>query len=492
MAQNPDIHRGRLARTGRAMRRIDESSDAQLVTSIARYSEVALAEAYRRHGGAVYGLAKRVLNNPTEAEDVTQEVFLRLWNEPDKFDPDRGSLRSFLLAQSHGRAVDSGPLLQLAPPPRGPRGHASRGERATTCSARSGTSRWRTRWPRPWVLLPDEERRAIELAYFDGHTYREVATLLDQPEGTVKSRIRNGMRRLPRPRSPTPGCGAWTRDVAATTRASSWAPLPALDAVDGDEQTGLELHLETCPRCRAELDSLREAAATLGNSVEPLPEGLWSRIASQLPEGEAEDGEPPPMPSLAVTEAGNHGRRTVRPSSPFHAPSDGHRRRPRKVGVALLAATAVAAAAIAAVLGIGFVRADNRASDLQAQVSHQPSTVSGALQAPGRRLRLPLLAHAPGDGGARGRPRRPWLSRHVEPPVARPRGDLPAVGDHRRGITISLGLLGSTPHQAVSRPWRGRTVHRVSASPPNLPAGPCRPHDRRGSHRDCLTARRCC
>ena len=71
------------------MPRIDEVSDAQLVTSIARYSEVALAEAYRRHGGAVFGLAKRVLQNPTDAEDVTQEVFLRLWNQPDRFDPGR-------------------------------------------------------------------------------------------------------------------------------------------------------------------------------------------------------------------------------------------------------------------------------------------------------------------------------------------------------------------------------------------------------------------
>src|SRR6516165_11664333 len=89
------------------MRHIDEVSDAQLVTSIARYSEVALAEVYRRHGGAVYGLARRVLNDATEAEDVTQEVFLRLWNQPDRFDPARGSLRSYRLAQTHGRAVDA-------------------------------------------------------------------------------------------------------------------------------------------------------------------------------------------------------------------------------------------------------------------------------------------------------------------------------------------------------------------------------------------------
>src|ERR1700726_179172 len=88
------------------MQEIGQVSDAQLVTSIARYSEIALAGVYRRHGGAVYGLARRVLNNSSEAEDVTQEVFLRLWNQPDRFDPARGSLRSFLLAQSHGKAVD--------------------------------------------------------------------------------------------------------------------------------------------------------------------------------------------------------------------------------------------------------------------------------------------------------------------------------------------------------------------------------------------------
>ncbi len=177
------------------MRHLDEVSDAQLVTSIARYSEVALAEAYHRHGGAVFGLAKRVLQNPTEAEDVTQEVFLRLWNQPDRFDPDRGSLRSFLLAQAHGRAVDA------------VRSSSSRRARESRDALRTAGAEYDMQHE-VWDLavaeqvahamgeLPDEERRAIELAYFDGRTYREVARLLDQPEGTVKSRIRNGMRRM--------------------------------------------------------------------------------------------------------------------------------------------------------------------------------------------------------------------------------------------------------------------------------------------------------
>jgi len=174
---------------------MEEMSDAQVVTSIARYSEVALAEAYRRHGGAVFGLAKRVLNNPTDAEDVTQEVFLRLWNQPDRFDPARGSLRSFLLAQAHGRAVDA------------VRSSSSRRAREARDALRTAESPYDMQ-REVWDLavadqvasamgeLPEEERRAIELAYFDGHTYREVAELLDQPEGTVKSRIRNGMRRM--------------------------------------------------------------------------------------------------------------------------------------------------------------------------------------------------------------------------------------------------------------------------------------------------------
>lgn len=177
------------------MQQIGDASDAQLVTAVARYSEVALAEVYRRHGGAVYGLARRVLNSTTEAEDITQEVFLRLWNQPDRFDPARGSLRSYLLAQSHARAVDAIRSLNA-------RRLREAREARRTASAEYDMQH------EVWDLaladqvavalgkLPEDERRAIELAYFEGHTYVEVAVLLDQAEGTVKSRIRNGMRRM--------------------------------------------------------------------------------------------------------------------------------------------------------------------------------------------------------------------------------------------------------------------------------------------------------
>src|SRR5688500_19803753 len=85
---------------------IRDASDAILVVAIGRYRQEALAEAYRRHAGAVFALARRLLVDRTLAEEVIQEVFLRLWHHPEKFDADRGSLRSYLLAQTHGRSVD--------------------------------------------------------------------------------------------------------------------------------------------------------------------------------------------------------------------------------------------------------------------------------------------------------------------------------------------------------------------------------------------------
>src|ERR1700678_3421010 len=98
------------------MQPVTELSDPQLVVAVGRFREEAVAEIYRRHGGVVFGLAKKVVGDVGEAEDIVQEVFLRLWHQPDRFDPARGTLRSFLLAQSHTRAVDV-----VVPPPGGRR-----------------------------------------------------------------------------------------------------------------------------------------------------------------------------------------------------------------------------------------------------------------------------------------------------------------------------------------------------------------------------------
>jgi RNA polymerase sigma-70 factor, ECF subfamily len=181
--------------TAETMDGLRDVSDSALVVAIGRWREDALAEAFRRHAGAVYGLARRVLGDAASAEEVVQEVFLRLWSKPDRYDPARGSLRAYLLAQSHGRAVD----LLLSDSSR-----RRREERDAARSAEAGYDIERevgdlvvSEHIQSVVQdLPEDERRAIELAYFGGHTYREVAAMLAQPEGTVKSRIRSGLKRM--------------------------------------------------------------------------------------------------------------------------------------------------------------------------------------------------------------------------------------------------------------------------------------------------------
>ncbi len=177
------------------MQPVTELSDPQLVVAVGRFREEALAEIYRRHGGVVFGLAKKVGGDVGDAEDIVQEVFLRLWHQPDRFDPARGTLRAFLLAQSHSRAVDVVRSRQA---------RARREEREARATANAGYDLEREVWDlmvtdqvaRAVADLPEEERAAIELAYFGGRTYREVADVLSLPEGTVKSRIRTGLRRM--------------------------------------------------------------------------------------------------------------------------------------------------------------------------------------------------------------------------------------------------------------------------------------------------------
>jgi RNA polymerase sigma-70 factor, ECF subfamily len=170
-------------------------SDVALVEGIVARDERALAEIYDRHAAALYGLALRVLRGAGHAEEVLQETICALWEHPDRFDAAKGDLRPWLLRMVHGKAIDR---------VRSETRRSGREERDAALEPARRDDLEREVWElvraetvrSAMDTLADGEREAIELAYFGGHTYREVATMLHQPEGTVKSRIRTGLAKL--------------------------------------------------------------------------------------------------------------------------------------------------------------------------------------------------------------------------------------------------------------------------------------------------------
>jgi RNA polymerase sigma-70 factor, ECF subfamily len=157
--------------------------------------EAALGEVYDQYSSFVFGLARRVIGDARAAEDVSQDVFLHVWEHPDAFVPERGSLRTWLGMLTHRRSVDY-----------------VRREEARRRRAEREANRRPTHMPdveematalvnaervrNALDVLPEEQRRCIQLAYFGGKTYRQVAEVLDIPEGTAKSRLRLGLRRI--------------------------------------------------------------------------------------------------------------------------------------------------------------------------------------------------------------------------------------------------------------------------------------------------------
>lgn len=171
--------------------------DISLVVAVARRRSDALAEAYRRHGRSIYALACRLVG-PASAEEVTERVILRLWFNPEAFDPAYGSLRSQLLTDAHARAAG---LLRNSTTGRR-RAAAAPGVTArsddidveTDLQAILSGADPETRGT--LVGLPDTQRQAIVLAYFAGCTYRQVAARLHRPPETINNDIRAGLTRL--------------------------------------------------------------------------------------------------------------------------------------------------------------------------------------------------------------------------------------------------------------------------------------------------------
>jgi RNA polymerase sigma-70 factor, ECF subfamily len=174
---------------------LTELDDAELVVRIGGRDEHALGEVLRRHREPTIAFARRLVADDALAEDVAQEVFLRLWQQPERYNRERGALRAFLLAQTHGRAIDR---------VRSDAARRRREEREVATSSNRPEAAEDAVVGRTVAdevrgalqTLPEQERRAVELAYFGGHSYREVARLLNLPEGTVKGRIRTALSKL--------------------------------------------------------------------------------------------------------------------------------------------------------------------------------------------------------------------------------------------------------------------------------------------------------
>jgi len=173
----------------------ENTRDRQLAARLVAGDEAALREVYREHVAAVNGLALRVLSNEALAEEVVQDVFVRLWEQPERFDSERGRLRAFLLSMTHSRAVER---VRAEESLRRRHAAAEREpvERAND-PARVAEDRDVEHSVRAALAeLPESQRIPIEMAYFDGMSYREVALEMGEAEGTVKYRIRMGMQKL--------------------------------------------------------------------------------------------------------------------------------------------------------------------------------------------------------------------------------------------------------------------------------------------------------
>jgi len=167
---------------------------AGLLAKVARGDEAAFAGVYDHFAAVVYGLVRRVVRDPAQSEEVTQEVLLEVWRTASRFDPSQGSARSWLMTLAHRRAVDRVRSAQAS---------AKREARAAMAAAdydvvveEVETRLDAQRVRRCLDSLTELQRESVTLAYYGGYTYREVAALLGVALGTVKTRMRDGLIRL--------------------------------------------------------------------------------------------------------------------------------------------------------------------------------------------------------------------------------------------------------------------------------------------------------
>jgi RNA polymerase sigma factor (sigma-70 family) len=168
-------------------------SDEALVALVARADDSALAELYDRFGHVAYGLALRVVCDPALAEDAVQDAFLAVWRSAARFVPERAKASTWILTVVHRRAVD---IVRREEPRRTEPLEAAPQPSANLTEDEAWLRLQRTRVQEALRRLPDQQREALELAYFGGFTQSELADRLGEPLGTIKSRMFTGLARL--------------------------------------------------------------------------------------------------------------------------------------------------------------------------------------------------------------------------------------------------------------------------------------------------------
>jgi RNA polymerase sigma-70 factor, ECF subfamily len=187
------VARGRLRSV---VSNVAEPTAEELLLAAARGDQAAFSALYDRMAGLVFGIVRRVLRDPSQSEEVAQEVFVEVWRTATRFDPDRGSAQTWVLTMAHRRAIDRVRSEQASRDRTERIGIRDRvrafDEVAEEVELRAEHDQVRD----ALSTLTELQREAVELAYYGGHTYREVAELLDAPLGTIKTRMRDGLIRL--------------------------------------------------------------------------------------------------------------------------------------------------------------------------------------------------------------------------------------------------------------------------------------------------------
>lgn len=176
--------------------RSDVDRVGEALVAAGRGNEAAFSEFYDLTSSLVYGVIRKVVRDPSMAEEITQEAFVEIWRLAPRFDSDRGSARSWAATIAHRRAVDR-VRSEQSRRDREDRDHDRRVDDTSDTTSEQVLDRLdHSRVRKALDALSDSQREAVTMAYYQGRTYREVAVLLDIPEGTAKTRIRDGLIRL--------------------------------------------------------------------------------------------------------------------------------------------------------------------------------------------------------------------------------------------------------------------------------------------------------